>query len=261
MHEVREQARPIFKRYYPEHTQYLPHVLLPIIFIEHTPTPDEQLPVGVSKIGGLPDLRPGSWPLDEKGELMFFVAQFNLADVKPHDEDDLLPPAGLLSFFTSENSDQVIEVRLEPDLQGLERSPEPYAGYLEADWAVASSKVTFEADVFPWGELGYWRDLDSRIADPREPLEDDPEWKALVDPIASGQFEAGRHHAFMLGNPEAATAYNRGMDPTEIGLLYLAALSEALPDSMWVDALMFMIDRTDLQCRDFSRTRFDIDHD
>jgi uncharacterized protein YwqG len=53
---------------------------------------------GASKLGGLPDLPPGvPWP--SWHEPMAFIAQFNLAEVAPHDREGALPDRGLLSFF------------------------------------------------------------------------------------------------------------------------------------------------------------------
>ena len=64
------------------------------------PIADEsKLPVGSSKIGGLPDLPPDvDWPHWHDKSLSF-VAQINLADVASLDHDSLLPSQGLLSFF------------------------------------------------------------------------------------------------------------------------------------------------------------------
>jgi uncharacterized protein YwqG len=58
--------------------------------------PDDAVPLGASKIGGLPDL-PASlaWPKWKTGELSF-VVQVNLAELP---ENDMLPSSGLLSFF------------------------------------------------------------------------------------------------------------------------------------------------------------------
>ena len=60
---------------------------------------DADLAVGASKLGGAPDVSDGTrWPSYD-GRLLSFVGQVNLADVSPFDEQDMLPPAGLVSFF------------------------------------------------------------------------------------------------------------------------------------------------------------------
>jgi uncharacterized protein YwqG len=60
---------------------------------------ENELPIGASKIGGLPDL-PDSigWP-EWKGLPLGFIAQINLSDVAALDKDDLLPKQGILYFF------------------------------------------------------------------------------------------------------------------------------------------------------------------
>ena len=56
-------------------------------------------PVGVSKVGGYPDLPPGfAWPYWEEAPLPF-LAQFRLADVTPFDAEGILPKTGMLYFF------------------------------------------------------------------------------------------------------------------------------------------------------------------
>ncbi len=63
---------------------------------------DTWLPIGASKLGGRPDAPKGfAWPAYD-GRPLSFVAQVNLPDVSPLDEDRLLPPTGLLSFFYDE---------------------------------------------------------------------------------------------------------------------------------------------------------------
>lgn len=60
------------------------------------PCANESIPVGISKLGGLPDLPPGlAWPTWKTGPLTF-AAQVNLAGLSA---SDLLPNVGLLSFF------------------------------------------------------------------------------------------------------------------------------------------------------------------
>ena len=61
--------------------------------------PNDETPLGCSKIGGLPDLPPDfSWPESEKYALPF-LAQFRLEEVASHDLDSDLPHSGMLSFF------------------------------------------------------------------------------------------------------------------------------------------------------------------
>lgn len=60
---------------------------------------DAEIPVGASKLGGLPDLPRGTeWP-GKDGRPMAFLAQFALADVPVVEGEPRLPREGLLSFF------------------------------------------------------------------------------------------------------------------------------------------------------------------
>ena len=69
----------------------------------HRVEDEAELPLGAAKVGGRPDLPVGmAWPTasDGREELsLWFVAQFNMADAKPYDEEDLLPSSGWLYFF------------------------------------------------------------------------------------------------------------------------------------------------------------------
>lgn len=60
---------------------------------------DDQIKIGESKIGGVPDLPDGvSWPI-WNGNPLAFICQINLKRVKPFDEEKFLPPQGMLYFF------------------------------------------------------------------------------------------------------------------------------------------------------------------
>jgi uncharacterized protein YwqG len=92
----------------------------PSVRIFTQPADDSTIPVGVSKIGGNPDLPPDfEWPmwehepsdsykailaqynqpLPDKIRPLGFLAQFNLAEVAPYDVEHLLPASGMLYFF------------------------------------------------------------------------------------------------------------------------------------------------------------------
>jgi hypothetical protein len=80
------------------------------------------LAVGASRLGGEPDLPPGSpWPSAD-GVALPFLAQIRLEDVAEHNPNGLLPPSGLLSFFASGLKGRVL---LEPDVSTLQRRELP----------------------------------------------------------------------------------------------------------------------------------------
>jgi uncharacterized protein YwqG len=60
---------------------------------------ENELPIGVSKFGGHPDLPNGqSWP-DYEGKPQSFIGQINLAEIAQTQLAAELPASGLLSFF------------------------------------------------------------------------------------------------------------------------------------------------------------------
>lgn len=61
---------------------------------------DADIPVGVSKFGGRPDLPAGvEWFRTEAGTPMTFLAQINFAETVPYDLDSKLPQNGILYLF------------------------------------------------------------------------------------------------------------------------------------------------------------------
>ncbi len=62
---------------------------------------DEQIPLGASKFGGLPDLPQGEpWPVNEQtGAPLHFIAQINFKQTAEFDTDGELPSHGMLYLF------------------------------------------------------------------------------------------------------------------------------------------------------------------
>lgn len=83
-----------------EHAGLLRSAAAPAIGFQTTPAPDEDIPIGTTKFGGLPDLPADMpWPATH-GRPLAFLAQINLADMPAEQIDDWpLPRAGLLSFW------------------------------------------------------------------------------------------------------------------------------------------------------------------
>ncbi|HEV2461721.1 MAG TPA: YwqG family protein [Ktedonobacterales bacterium] len=83
-------------------TPLLPHLdalAWPAIRLTTTPADEATLAVGVSKLGGQPDLPANTtWP-EKQGAPLSFVAQVRLADAHPFDVTQSLQSTGLLSYF------------------------------------------------------------------------------------------------------------------------------------------------------------------
>jgi hypothetical protein len=76
----------------------LADLAVPTVGISIRGVDDGSILIGVSKVGGCPDLPPGvEWPAWH--EPMAFIGQFNLVEVAPSERTGLLPTQGLLSFF------------------------------------------------------------------------------------------------------------------------------------------------------------------
>jgi uncharacterized protein YwqG len=80
------------------HAETLERLLKPAIRIWHAPS-ETPAPIGVSKLGGDPDLPPDFiWP-EWNGTPLGFLAQLRLDELAPYDIENLLPPRGMLYFF------------------------------------------------------------------------------------------------------------------------------------------------------------------
>lgn len=84
--------------------------MLPGIRLTCKAMPLGQIPIGMSRIGGLPDLPAGMpWPtasgyapkVGDRQDPLMFLAQINLADIAEYDPDNVLPHSGLLLFFAA----------------------------------------------------------------------------------------------------------------------------------------------------------------
>ncbi|MEQ9032537.1 MAG: DUF1963 domain-containing protein, partial [Aggregatilineales bacterium] len=62
---------------------------------------EDDLPPGISKFGGQPDLPPDYTWATARGESLAFVGQINLADCAPFEVQPALPNTGILYFFNN----------------------------------------------------------------------------------------------------------------------------------------------------------------
>jgi uncharacterized protein YwqG len=134
---------------------------------------ENSIPLGRSKIGGRPDLPKNiEWVSVTHGDKRFsllFIAQFNLAEIKPYDEENLLPASGILYFFADSiwNGFITNEARViyfDGDLSLLERKtfPEDIPPTLPQEWGERfdACAVTFVPEVNLPGHDANWVEPD-----------------------------------------------------------------------------------------------------
>lgn len=166
--------------------------LRPSIRLE--PLDGEELPLGGSRIGGLPDLPKGvGWPTypgppkpdpaweELKGAPLAFLLQVNLAELASFDLERQLPTSGLLSFFYIESGarfgkypkhGEICRVLYTPqqrarlcrlDPPANLPSEEVYRGFALAprlEWMIPCSEDLEEDDAFE-----YWDGLEDEVAE------------------------------------------------------------------------------------------------
>lgn len=97
----------LLREHLPGHADRLIAEAQSCVDLTTTAVDDDRIPCGASKLGGDPDLPPGTqWPRWESSEFaprpLSFLAQIDLAAMPPTLIADILPTAGLLSFFVDE---------------------------------------------------------------------------------------------------------------------------------------------------------------
>lgn len=160
----------------------------PSIRIYPTPVDEASLPLGISKVGGLPDLPPDLiWP-EFQGLPQSFIAQFRLAEVKPYDAEGILPATGMLWFFYDAKQEAYGDdphdrgawqiLFRESDLTNFRRTPAP--ARLPKESRFKASAVRFASEVtlsqvpqmevanYDWSdeELEKYEDLVARLTPP-----------------------------------------------------------------------------------------------
>lgn len=95
-----------------------------VIAIDSTDSSDEDIDVGTSKLGGLPDLAGTEWPTFD-GQPLTFVGQFNLEELRPYDVGNVLPTEGLLSVFGHVGREAEAQAILQPAGAVLNRASPP----------------------------------------------------------------------------------------------------------------------------------------
>jgi uncharacterized protein YwqG len=77
----------------------LAELVRPAVFLRSQAVSSESLPIGISRLGGLPDLPNDiAWP-SWQGKPQSFIAQISLSEIPVFRDRNLLPESGLLFFF------------------------------------------------------------------------------------------------------------------------------------------------------------------
>jgi uncharacterized protein (TIGR02996 family) len=164
---------------YPELKDRVLRVARPALRMKKDAGGRRKIPVGASRIGGLPDLPPGfRWPPggechaiynDDTGgtdRLAGFLAQVNFAEIAHTQAARELPKVGLLSFFCfqdieNDNPDSIgAKAVFYPDPAGLVRTKPPKE-LTEGNGVIPFARLTFEETLdLPEAHRGPWsRDL------------------------------------------------------------------------------------------------------
>jgi hypothetical protein len=236
------------------------------------------LPLGASRIGGLPDLPIGAKWLTRNGRFCEFIAQINLTEASQYDETGLLPKEGFLLFFFDGRDYE------DADYQPIQRGSETIIYYtgalasLERAIAFPSSleewqryrpcSIRFEKDWIlpPWGSVATIAleiELFGRtsVFDPETPLANaysEATYKLM--PFLDGD----KHHMFGYPEPviqdDPVYSIPGVWDDREIDeelasqwLLLLQISSDNAAEMMWADtsSIYYCIHKDDLIARQF----------
>jgi len=182
--------------------QAIDTITQPSIRLLTTPISDDELSVGTSKIGGLPDLPADlSWP-NWKGKPQSFIAQLRLDELHAHDETGLLPAQGMLWFFYDAKQKICGESLKERDgWQIYYRANPAQLQRARAPWRL-SGQAKFQASTITMSpELTLA--LQPELEAPELALDDEQQerYDTIVEQFTAPQKEAGPLHR-VLGFPD-----------------------------------------------------------
>jgi uncharacterized protein YwqG len=180
------------------------YIARPSIRLYATPVDEPTLKVGVSKLGGLPDLPPGTkWP-ECNGLPQSFIAQIHLDDIRSYDSENVLPHNGTLWFFYDAQQQtfgdnpsnlgcwQVIFVN--DDSTPLQRTSAPTQLPASSQFKACSLRFASEMTLTQHPELDVpnfdWTD------------EEQQKYENLLSTFPDSADRAAIHHR-LLGNPDA----------------------------------------------------------
>jgi hypothetical protein len=210
----------------------------PSITLLSSPPSESARDLGISRLGGSPDLPDGvPWPVVDAGP-MTFVGQIALAELAPFDPKRLLPASGLLAFFASGyNEGAVVYVSDTATLATRQPPSPPRFGGEPSAQAPACA-------VSPVGGISLPASL---LASGDDDVEDEVEdaWREVAEEARDERDTAHRMLGHTYGDVEA---------PPEGDLALLAVGSDPNARLEWGDAgvLYFMISEAALRERRWS---------
>ena len=232
-----------------------PEELQPFLTAAAAPTvrlrsclPPRRLALGGSRLGGRPDLPPGtSWPRID-GRPLAFLAQLRLDEISPVAPDGVLPPHGLLIVFVDlepdgmfPTSETAVHVQI-VDTSSLKRRawPRGVAEELRFDPAVLIPEIALSLPDLPAGV----------------PEDDEAAWLALVETVKP----PSPHHQ-MLGHPITIQGHDPPEDGSEDDVLLLQIDSDAIAGMAFGDggSFQFWVPPDDFRRGDLTRCRVDLD--
>jgi uncharacterized protein YwqG len=167
-----------------------------------TPVGENDISIGASRIGGVPDVPPDfTWP-DLKGALQSFVAQIYLDEVHPYDKGGVLPASGMLWFFYDAKQETYgadpadrggWHVMFSDDYPGLQRIAAPTN--LPAESQFKACSVSFASEV----TLSQSPQLD--IPDFDWTDDEVQKYETLLSTFPTPEDHGAVHHQ-LLGNPQ-----------------------------------------------------------
>ncbi|MGE6257081.1 YwqG family protein [Heyndrickxia sporothermodurans] len=252
-------------------------IAVPAIRLVKESTDEEELPIGQSKFGGLPDLPSTiSFPTYKNGDLTF-LAQLNLQEVEVFDQKQLLPKKGFLYFFydieeqpwgfDTDDHDAYKVLYFDGDVNELKRTP--YPKETEDYSPLPSYKINFE-EIFTFPEEfdgggfneeeseNYYEFRSSVVETNHEnELSTYPMHYMLGEPynIQNNVFE----EIVYYDNKEKLDWYSKELNEASNQMVLLFQMdSDDDLNVMWGDAgiIYFCINKEDLKNQKFAQTKF-----
>jgi uncharacterized protein YwqG len=253
---------------------------------------ETDIPIGASKLGGLPDVPEGFEFPTWHGQYLSFVAQIRLSDAKPFDLENLLPETGMLYFFFEVSQYLLVHqadhdpnapykiVYVADENTPLTRRQHPTSRYyydrkltLET-WVYKACPIVFEQEWTPCSPEhvnSKQRTLPTpSSAEFEQYLDYDGWWEAVQDELVTPMHRLLGIETEIQGwyemMREARDAWNYGA--AEDWMLLLQLDSDEKPENhekpgfLWGDVglIYFCIHKDDLHARHFDRVWLTFDH-